>query len=378
MRRGMARIMVWCCCLLGVLTASSPAFAQQEGDESGEQVMVLKFETFDVSTPVMDLFYRSLSEGFKAHPNKRRVPGGEVTINEMMLSAGCDGVSKECLMQLRGMLEADQLLFGSVQQSDGIYLFTINLFDFETGEFEARLQDQTVQGGMKQLEVAIPALVDSLFFGDIGELEVAISGVDSATLLFDGEERGQAPTKLEGLPLGEHVITVRTADGREQSRKVILGREEPSRVNFEFEPTVSDSSGGGIQRPWVIPGWALVGLGVVGAGVGLQQHAALQNLDDSATARFGGQQGAQDAAEAEQIRQVQSDLDRTYTRRNIAFAMGGASLVAGGALLYMAYTGDTESEETASSEGRRPLRERVSVGVLPGRTSSHVQLHLSF
>lgn len=368
------RLAAWLLCAITVLLAmTSPAYAQQS-----KRVTILKFETFDVDTEVMDLFYKTLNESIAEHPDKEIASGGEVTINEMIVTVGCEGPTPECLIQLKDFVDADQLLFGSVQRSENIHLFTLRLFDFETGQFAAEVEDQTVEGDRSKLEVAIPALVDSVFYGEVGQLEVSLEGAPEAEVLFDGEPRGRAPARLEGLPLGEHVVTVKSPDGEEQSKTVILRRGEPARLMFNLGGASEPESPRGplVKRPLVIPGWALAGAGLVGIGLGVQQRMELKQLDDAAAAVYSGRpcECAQED-EISDIKARQEDMDRALTRSNIAFTAGAVGLVAGGAILALAYSSEPKG---APAEASRQADRKLRLGLAPARRGGAFTLHFRF
>ncbi len=353
MNKRICHLVAWLLCIITSVMVSQPAMAQQRA----KSVVILKFDTFDVDTEVMDLFYRQVNDAVDTHPNKRVADGGELTMSEMVLMGGCDSPTPECLTSVKGMLdlEADQLLFGSVQHSEDIHLFTLKLFDFETGQYEAVLEDQTVQGRGDNLEAAIGGLVDSLLYGDVGELDILARGADDVTVYVDGERIGKAPLSLKNLPLGEHVVTARTPDGQERTQRVVLTRSSPSRLAFSFGPVDIDGSPAP-QKGLVGAGWTSVGLGLVGIAVGAQQRIALANLEDDATQTY-GDRASISSQEAEDVRSDVSDrqaqMDATLTRSNVGFIAGAALIATGGALLYMGYGVGTETDATAQRDDRR-------------------------
>lgn len=346
----------------------------QDGEK---RVMILKFDTLDVDTEVMDTFYKELNASVEDHEGKTIVPGGEVSINEMVVTVGCEGPTPDCLSQLQDFVEADQLLFGSVQRADDVHLFTVRLFDFETQSFEAGIEDQTVDGDMKQVNEVIPALVDGLLYGDVGVLDVKINGADNVNIFLDGEKVGKSSTVMENLPLGEHVLMVRSSDGEEQTQQVVLRRGKPANATFTF--------GGGIPdtpekegNKFLVPGAGLIVAGVVGLGFGTAQYighrndaAEMNNMtvctDPVGASAASGECKAQafnaDTTPGNRARyaELEESQGQKYTRSLVGFGLGGLFVAAGGALIYL---GGQHSETAQTTQKPKTLRERVKVQVV--------------
>lgn len=321
------------------------AFAQS-GDDVG--VTVLKFERFDVPDDVMETFYSELRRGIDGHPELAALERAEVTIQDLSLTAGCDEPDEACLTSLRDILDADQIVFGSVQQSENVYLFTIRNFDFAEERFVREVTEQTVEGDFSTLQRAIPAIVENFLYGEVGTLEVAVEGAQDAEIFVNGQKVGLAPTVLNNLPLGEHVVMVRTADGEEQSESVILRYDAPRVVSFQFQadsviddPVVADDAG-----PSTVPGWITVGVGVAGIGFGIFQTLAVSSIDDDfdalcaaegnvcegSSAALGSPQAAAEA------RSLEDDGSTAKTLQLVGFSVGGAAILVGSYLLYRAYS----------------------------------------
>ena len=119
---------------------------------SGNRVAILKFDTFKTSKDVMSYFYTALQQQLKAKPGNKIMPSNNVTISELILTAGCVSADKACLSNLGGLIQADQIVFGSVQHSDNVHLFTIKIFDFKKKDFVRVIEDQTVTGDLAKLK----------------------------------------------------------------------------------------------------------------------------------------------------------------------------------------------------------------------------------
>lgn len=326
----------------------STAFAQKDG----ASVVVLKFDRFNVPDDVMKTFYDYLNQAVDEHEETHVIPGGAITVQDLVLTAGCDSPTVDCLAGLRDVVDADQIIFGSVQRSDDVYLFTIRNFDFGEGTFVREVTDQTVQGTNDEVKQAIPAIVENFLYGAVGRLTISLTGAKSAEVFINGEKMGLAPTALENLPLGEHVVMLRAEDGTEKSKTVILRHNAAEAVEFSFgaattEPEPVASSGG--MSP--VLGWAVVGVGLAATGFGVYQTLEVGRIDDdfdALCARPGNVcEGAnaalrspEDAAEADSL---QADGSSAKTMQLVGFSVGGAALLTGGYLLYKAYSGDEEA-----------------------------------
>jgi hypothetical protein len=356
---------------LASLFFSSNAFAQDEP----ARVIVLKFETFDVSDAVMETFYSSLDESIDAHPEKTLAEKNPVTIGEMMVTLGCESATPECLSQLADLLEGDQILFGSVQRSENIHLFTIRIFDLRTGEFESQVEDQTVEGDEQAVTQTIPALIDSLLYGDVGTLNVNVNGADDAEIYFDGKKVGKAPTGLKDLPLGEHAVTLRTPDGREETKKVTLKRGEPSTLVFNFEE-VTDPGNATPPNFVKVGGFASIGVGVLSLALGTQQRLKLRGLEQQASneAVFNDGQVSEDEAEqaANLITFYQPQMQTAHRNSLIGFGAGAALIGLGTALVVM--SGNEAPAEEANNKRFKNLR----LDVAPARQGAAAGLSFQF
>ena len=339
--------------------------------DTSKRVIILKFDTLDVDTDLMDTFYSELHERVDAHEQKKVVPGGDVSINEMALTMGCpDGPTTECLVQLQDFVEGDQLLFGSVQRADDIHLFTVKIFDFNTQSFEATMEDQTVDGDTQRVKKAIPALIDGLLYGDVGELGIKVAGNESYDIFLDGELVAKSSTALDNLPLGEHVVVVRSTSGEEQTQKVILTKDEPANLTFNFAGATAPGDDGG-KNKLLLPGAALVVAGVAGIGFGTFQYLNYRSdatwLNDNTTCA--GSPGVAASSpdcqtpafsSSDAAQEYQNDFNKDYeqqrTRAIIGWSAGSALTVLGGALIYM---GGKKNEATSMSTTKNKLKFNV-------------------
>jgi hypothetical protein len=366
--------------LLSVLAL--PAFAQDgkaDGDNAGASVVILKFETFNAEQAVMDEFYRSLHESVEAHPEMHVKPGGDVSINDLILTLGCESASAECLAGLSDFVEGDRVVFGSVQHSEEVYLFSLNMFDFASGEFIREVSDETIEGDVDAVTRGINAVIEGFLYGDVGTLDVALNGATDAEVLFDGEKVGRAPMTLKDLPLGEHAVTLRTSDGQKQSKKVMLHRGKVSKVLFNFEAIEDlDSSSPVASKSYLIPGWAATGIGAVGLVAGVVGTMQVNSFDTEAESMVCGSSLCSSASPA-RANKLQDDMDSAYTMSVVGYSVAAVGLSVGGYLLYEAYSGSgAERAPGADDAASVDSGPQVNFGIAPNRGGASLGVNVGF
>ncbi len=367
-------------CLVAIVLFASPAAAQD-----GASVVIMKFDIFDVSDATTKEFYTALDSAINAAPDMYVKTSGEVSMKDLLLTVGCEAPSEDCLSGLRDFVDADRIVFGSVQQSEDVTLFTVRMFDFAESRFVRETVDQTVQGSEEDVKAAMPAVVEAFVYGDTGVLTVNVAGADNAEIFFDGEKVGVAPMTLENLPLGEHAITVKTREGDEQSETVLLRNGAAETVEFTFGEGMAGGGGGGgggesAGGPSTIPGWIAIGVGVAGAGLGiygLMQESAVQSDLDARCAdgnSFGNVCSGSNASlgsssEAAEIQALIDDGGTAKTLQLAGFSVAAVGLAVGGFLLYTAYSSDSAEADTgeaaANDNSTSPAVSNVTFGVAP-------------
>lgn len=376
--------------LAAFLLFASPAFAQDEG----ASVVILKFDLLDVPESTTNAFYNALEAAINGAPEMNVKAGGEVGMQDLLLTVGCEEPTPDCLTGLRDFVDADRIVYGTIQRSEDVTLFTVRMFDFAEGRFVRETADQTVQGTEENVQEAIPAVVEAFVYGDTGVLTVDVSGADNAEIFFDGEKVGVAPMTLENLPLGQHAVSVKTRDGDEQTEKVLLRNAQPSSIAFDFEGgsvggdgPIADSAG-----PSSVPGWIAVTVGAVGAGVGvyglLEESSVESDLDARCGAgnEFGNVCSGSDAALASdaEAAEIQSLIDQGGTARTLqlaGFSVAAVGFVVGGYLLYSAYSADPVEESDANAgvdADDEPTVENVQFGFAPGPDGFSVGVGFDF
>lgn len=345
----------------GLLTFTSLGMWSTQAQAQDTTVSVVKFGTFKASKAVMTTLYEVLDEAIEGKKGLKVVKGGKVTIDEMALMAGCSTPDEKCLSSMSGFVNADQVIFGSVQYSDNVHLFTIKVFDFKKKQFVGIVEDQAVSGDMEKVKLVLPALVESALYGDVGVLDIKLQGATKATIFLDGEAKATNSTVLEALPLGEHTVKVVTPDGQEKSKQVVIRQGSPTKVIFKLQggpaEVVRKQSG---DSPLILPGWIGVGVGAVSLATGFYFNQQW-NQDNDTLESYG------DSVRPDQAEDARMRIERMpgyATNAQIATGIGVASVVIGAGLLVYGYSsGGTEAQAT-SPYGVKSL----SVGALPSPT----------
>lgn len=326
--------------ILGIgLLLGQAAFAQG----ADGSVVVLKFTQTGVEQEVMDQFYLELHEVIRAHPSMKITAGGEVTIDDLILMAGCAEPTADCLAGLQDFIEGNRIVFGSVDKNADLYSFAIRVFDFPSGAFLDDGSVRTLQGDGSWIRRGMTSVIEGVFYGDVGQVSVVVEGASSAHVLIDGVERGMAPLSLSELALGEVDVTVRSETGQEKTERLLLrhNRTEDLRVRFEatdLGAPVAARSG----NPYLLSAIAVAAVGVAGIVVGFVGQTQLSALESDAGALVGGRTALRED-EVSRAASLQDDMNGAHTLRVIGFSAGGVALAAGAGLFYKALAGNPDA-----------------------------------
>ncbi len=269
--------LIFSACLISCLVSTAAVAAAQEAS-----VMTLKLESTNADPAVVSALEASLAETIEEHPEMTHAPGGEVTVTDLATTAGCVRPDETCMKIIRDFVDADRVVFGSVEGSGGVHEFDLKMFDFSSNRFVATLEDQSIQGSASEAAEIVPHLVDGFLYGTVGELVVEIDGEATPDVSIDGKKVGTAPATLQDLPLGQHVVTVRSGS-EEYTETVVLKRDEPATLSFRFagaaasDPIVVEDGTTNPEGPSLVPGIVALGIGAVGFGVAIV--GGLQVLD---------------------------------------------------------------------------------------------------
>lgn len=329
----------------------------------GGEVVILQFDTMNVDEPVMDLFYSQLHRTVDAQRDLTLGEGGDVSMADFLLVAGCGTPDEECLSMVSDFVDGDLLLFGSVQAAEDVHMFSLHLFDFRTNSFVRQISDQTLRGDFTWLEEGIPAVIDHFMYGPTATVNVQIVGSDEADIRINGLDVGSGSQRVENLPPGEMVVVVRTKEGEEEIQRAIVGHDEEITLEFQFgsERLVVEAADVGSQRdrPALIPGFVVTSLGVAGLVVGVMGNSRLTAAESEANSLVGGRP-ALDRAQIEYAQELDARMDDAHTLRVIGLSVGAVGIAAGSALLIRALSDENFNDMTSSTAGN--LRFDISPG----------------
>ncbi|TXC78081.1 hypothetical protein FRC91_04955 [Bradymonadales bacterium TMQ1] len=329
-----------------VMCTALPSAYAQEAPSDSAQVVVLRFANSEVDQAVMDRFYTELHDALEATEEMTLAPGGEVTIDDLVMMGGCSTPDEACLAGLQDFVAGERLVYGSIQRSEDVHMFSIYLFDFKTGTFLERIEEKTLRGDDAWVSRGIPAVVEHFVWGESAEVQVQVSGGVDVEVRLDGQVVGQGSQSLDGMAPGEAVISAQSQDGEQRIERVILRRGENPAVYFTFENAI-DEAPAVASRASLLPGVGLAALGVAGVVVGVVGQSQLGGLETDAEALVNGRRALApgDVSRAEEL---QSQMDRAHTMRIIGFSAGGLALAAGGYLIVRAM-GAEEAERNVLS-----------------------------
>lgn len=306
--------------------------------DDGATVDVVDVETFDVEDDVLEKFYGDVEQIVAEREDLELGEVANVTMDELLLMAGCDAPEPECLAAIGDMVGADQLVFGSIERSDDVLMFSLSRYDFDAGEMAREVSEQTLRGDRDWIDDGIPAVVEHLFFGQTATVHVEALGAPDAELRVNGENIGTGSATLEEATPGEVVVIARAAEDEEQKERLILRHGEERSVDLEFDD-VEDIEEPAVAGPSLTPGLALAGTGVAGTVLGMVGQVRLSSADAEAQTLV-GDRGALDPEDRARAEELDSRMTSSNTMRWLGFGTGLVGLAGGGFLLYRAVTHD--------------------------------------
>src|SRR5690554_6582279 len=82
-------------------TLALAPISQAQAQDSPADVVVLRFATSEVDQAVMDQFYTELHGALESTDEMKLAPGGEVTIDDLVMMGGCSTPDAGCLAGLQ-------------------------------------------------------------------------------------------------------------------------------------------------------------------------------------------------------------------------------------------------------------------------------------
>lgn len=271
-------------------------------------------------------------------------------LDEARLTFSCFDESEACMAQVGALLQADRLLWGTLEESDGVWSLRLSLLDVPGATFVRR--DRWSRAGpdaIDRLAAAARAFVLGRPVEERATLVVR-SEPSGAAVSIDGAERGRTPLAVDLEP-GRHVLALRL-EGRAPvhrtllltaGRKVVEERLAPAAASAIDDEQVAAGEGSDTGF------WLGVGAGGVAlASAGIATALGLRTLqlrDEAATA---GTQPENDRAV--------SEGEDTRLLTNVAWGVTAAAAAASAYFLIF------YEEESAPSVGVTATPGGVAVG----------------
>lgn len=230
--------------------------------------------------------------------------GKDQTLEQVAMAFGClDSLDPMCLQEIGEGLETTLLVHGKVEASFQDFEVTVTLFDVVEGKV-VKSAAATIAGdkqGSIYLQEASDRILAELLGEEPSTTIIVQSNKPGATIFLDGEEVGETgaePVWLRDVEPGEHELSVEK-DGYETYVEEI-DIDKGGRLDIDaplYKAGEKPPSGGvsPVKGPKVKPdkskvmlwsgvGVGVVGLGLIGAGVGMTAMVSSAN-DDLASAR---------------------------------------------------------------------------------------------
>ena len=348
-----------------VLATASTAVAQDEEVPEADGVVLVDLETTDVDEELVEYFTEQIREIIAAEPNIELDTAGGVSMGDLQLMAGCSDTSPDCLMMLADFVDGNQLLHGSIERSDDIYMFSLELFDFESAEVIQSVSEQTLRGDEEWIRRGMPAVAEHFFYGPTATVSVVVEGAPDAEIRINGESVGEGEATLEGVAPGEVVVVIRGDEIGEDMQRLIVRHNEHGEVHFDFAPAVAEPERpDSLDRPSMVPGFAALGVGVAGLTLGAVGQMQLSSARDDANAMVSNGALTQGSSPA-RAQELQSDMDRANTMRMVGITTGAVGVAAGGVLLFRALSADDAAagDSSLSSLEVAPTRDGFRAGM---------------
>jgi len=153
-------------------------------------------------------------------------------------SGACD--ASQCFVEIGRLLAVDRIVVGTVGKIGELFTISVRILNVETGElvysvntdFKGRIENflqQVVPDVAQKIGLALQGGV----FAGKADLYVT-TNIDSASIEVDGEPHGIAPVSVEGLGIGDHMVTARKGN-LFGSLAVNLVSDDLKKVSIELE-----------------------------------------------------------------------------------------------------------------------------------------------
>lgn len=381
--------------LVATMATSVPASAQ-----GGTVVLGLRSVEGDdaLANKLTDSLRRSAKQN-----TSWRVSPREVSLAQMSLVHGCEEPDASCLTDIALGLEADKLVYGTLQHTSGEddvrYRVTVQLFERAAGRIVQRASETFSPDatGTDALSRLADRLVASLLGqAATGELTVR-ANVPEATVWLDGERAGalvDGTLVLRDVEAGVHTIkidadgyqpytTTTTVDAGKQARLQVALQAKPTagavsasesiRMETDLRPRAEPAADDGETE--IILGASLLGGSAILLGAAIYSWVEIENIngdprfidykervgqlnpssgDVCNDAEAGFPYVAETEPEYDDFPEVQSMCNRAELLEVLQYVFVGGALAAAGAGTYFLVKGlqEDEGEESATTTPR--------------------------
>ncbi|MET0341689.1 MAG: hypothetical protein ABW252_11860 [Polyangiales bacterium] len=226
-----------------------------------------------------------------------------VSLEQMILSHGCDDADAACLAQIAQTLSVELLLYGEVVATRGAHQLTLHAYDAKTGRVgNAEARDLTAPllapGAIDQVLVKLLRQLLGITVSTKLRIE---SNRPGATVSVDGAPRGtldERGTLVLDVPVGQRAVRVtepvpegRPALAEERlltlsagtDERLVLPLPEPPAVAPPVATTEPEAPPPRKKRSWRrIVGWSSVGVGAAFAVATIYSWVRLGKINDDA------------------------------------------------------------------------------------------------
>jgi hypothetical protein len=287
--------------------------------------MVLGVDTPGSLTGQRARLHRELREGVEQSGVYVVHDASDMLLDEVEAVMACDeGLTPTCLASFAEFVDAEYLLWGTLEAGDGAPVLDVVLFEART---RTRTRQWTLEVPPSRGPHALPVRLAGLL-GDAPVVE--IRSARPAQVWIDGVPRGAAPLLTAELQPGPHEVLLNFGDGSSQSAMLSVPRSGFLSVDVaDLLRRRGERTATGSQLTRRRTGWAMLGAAVaMGTVAALQAARAAQRETELALAPT--QRDAWRLA----------DQGRSATRAANALGFGG--LVFGGVGGFLLWSGRSQ------------------------------------
>lgn len=318
-----------------------------------DHVVIVDFDVTNVDEATVEELYSHLRRIVSDGDSMEVTETGGVSMDDMLLMAGCDASDPACLAMLGDFIDGDRLLFGSMEQQGEELKISMVLFNFETGEIAREITDQSLSVDAEWFSDGLEAVVYHFMHGKTASLTVSLPDDPEARVRVNGEAVGTGTTTVDEVAPGEVVVMVMASDGTEKTQRLLVRHNESAEIELSFDPSVAevDAPATGDPGPSVVPGLAASGVGVASLIFGFVAQSQLSSARSEAnTMASEHPNGFERDEQATRANELQSDMNRAHTMRYIGWSGGAIGLGAGSFLIFRALTAGPSADDGGLSQ----------------------------